>query len=139
MTTLRSEPQAKSLRFDANTMWVELVDGRRLGVPLAYFPRLLNATVAQRKRYCMTAGGSKAGDRAHFLRHSVWRSGSWVGNPPWPFAGILLPMHCCLIGAGCGSGSSALSPTRLSRCCGGSCIAAWAMALLALASIVIPG
>ena len=57
MTTLRSEPQAKSLRFDADTMWVELVDGRRLGVPLAYFPRLLNATTAQRKRYCMTAGG----------------------------------------------------------------------------------
>lgn len=57
MTTLRSEPQAMALKFDADTMWVELLDGRRLGVPLAYFPRLLNATLAQRKRYSMTAGG----------------------------------------------------------------------------------
>ena len=30
-------------------MWVELTDGRTLGVPLAWFPRLLNATPAQRE------------------------------------------------------------------------------------------
>jgi hypothetical protein len=29
-------------------MWVDLTDGRSLGVPLAWFPRLLNATPAQR-------------------------------------------------------------------------------------------
>ena len=31
-------------------MWVDLTDGRTLGVPLAWFPRLLNATPAQRVR-----------------------------------------------------------------------------------------
>jgi len=31
-------------------MWVELTDGRTLGVPLAWFPRLLHATPAQRDR-----------------------------------------------------------------------------------------
>ena len=39
---------ATSVRFDADSMWVELSDGRTLGVPLAWFPRLLSATAAQR-------------------------------------------------------------------------------------------
>jgi len=30
-------------------MWVELSDGRILGIPLAWFPRLLRATRAQRE------------------------------------------------------------------------------------------
>ncbi|MCG1042487.1 DUF2442 domain-containing protein [Mycetohabitans sp. B8] len=42
---------AKELRFDECTMWVELSDGRTLGVPLAWFPRLLNATPEQRATY----------------------------------------------------------------------------------------
>jgi hypothetical protein len=36
------------VRFDADSMWVELEDGRILGVPLAWFPRLLRATPAAR-------------------------------------------------------------------------------------------
>jgi len=39
---------ATAVRFDEYTMWVDLSDGRTLGVPLAWFPRLLNATPAQR-------------------------------------------------------------------------------------------
>jgi hypothetical protein len=39
---------ATSVRFDEHMMWVDLTDGRTLGVPLAWFPRLLNATPAQR-------------------------------------------------------------------------------------------
>lgn len=31
-------------------MWVDLSDGRTLGVPYAWFPRLLNATKGQRER-----------------------------------------------------------------------------------------
>jgi hypothetical protein len=30
-------------------MWVDLTDGRTIGVPLAWFPRLLHATPAQRE------------------------------------------------------------------------------------------
>lgn len=33
---------------DENNLWVELNDGRTLGVPLAWFPRLLAATPQQR-------------------------------------------------------------------------------------------
>jgi hypothetical protein len=39
---------ATSVRFDEHTMWVDLTDGRTLGVPLAWFPRLLRATAAER-------------------------------------------------------------------------------------------
>jgi len=39
---------AVSVRFDDASMWVDLTDGRTLGVPLAWFPRLLRATAAQR-------------------------------------------------------------------------------------------
>jgi Protein of unknown function (DUF2442) len=41
---------ATAVRFDEHTMWVELSDGRTLGVPLAWFPRLLRATAAERER-----------------------------------------------------------------------------------------
>jgi Protein of unknown function (DUF2442) len=41
---------ATSVRFDDYTMWVELADGRTLGVPLAWFPRLLRATAAEREQ-----------------------------------------------------------------------------------------
>ena len=39
-----------AVRFDEDTMWVDLTDGRTLGVPLAWFPRLLHATPAERER-----------------------------------------------------------------------------------------
>ena len=39
---------ATSVHFDDASLWVELTDGRTLGVPLAWFPRLLHATPAQR-------------------------------------------------------------------------------------------
>ncbi len=48
---------ATSVRFDDNTMWVDLTDGRTLGVPLAWFPRLLNATSAQRARVELSRTG----------------------------------------------------------------------------------
>ena len=48
---------AKTLRFDDSMMWVSLADGRQLGVPLAYFPRLLRATVQQRESFVISGGG----------------------------------------------------------------------------------
>jgi len=49
--------KAKSVRFDRDSMWVELSDGRSLGVPLAWFPRLLHASAAQRKEMRISARG----------------------------------------------------------------------------------
>ena len=48
---------AKSLRFDDQSMWVEPDDGRVVGVPLAWFPRLLKATPAQRNDFEISARG----------------------------------------------------------------------------------
>jgi len=58
MSTLVSDARAKQVRFDSDTMWIDLEDGRQLGVPLAYFPRLLNATASQRENLVMTGGGT---------------------------------------------------------------------------------
>jgi hypothetical protein len=58
MSTLTTEPIAQRVSFDTNNMWVELADGRKLAVPLAYFPRLLHATVKQRKAYTISGGGT---------------------------------------------------------------------------------
>jgi hypothetical protein len=48
---------AKSVHFDDNSMWVVLSDGRSLGVPLAWFPRLLNATEEQRQQFELSING----------------------------------------------------------------------------------
>jgi uncharacterized protein DUF2442 len=48
----RSNPvtiSATVVKFDNNSMWVELSDGRTIGVPYAWFPRLLTATPKQRE------------------------------------------------------------------------------------------
>jgi len=58
MSTLAVDPRATRVEFDADTMWLDLADGRRLGVPLAYFPRLLRATEAQRSTYVISGGGT---------------------------------------------------------------------------------
>jgi Protein of unknown function (DUF2442) len=41
---------ATAVRFDEHTMWIDLTDGRTLGVPLAWFPRLLHASPDMRAR-----------------------------------------------------------------------------------------
>jgi len=48
---------AKSLRFDDDNLWVDLSDGRVIAVPLAWFPRLLNATPAQREDFEISRNG----------------------------------------------------------------------------------
>ena len=39
---------AESVQFDDDAMWVTLADGRVIGVPLAWFPRLLHARPEER-------------------------------------------------------------------------------------------
>jgi hypothetical protein len=48
---------AKAVRFEQDTMWVDLQDGRTVGVPLAWFPRLVAATAAQRADLRISASG----------------------------------------------------------------------------------
>jgi hypothetical protein len=48
---------ATQVRLDEDSMWVELSDGRTLGVPLAWFPRLLHATAEQRAQVRISPRG----------------------------------------------------------------------------------
>jgi hypothetical protein len=49
--------RANSVRFDEDSFWVELSDGRTLGVPLAWFPRLLRGSPAQRAQVSISTRG----------------------------------------------------------------------------------
>ncbi|MEH6691473.1 MAG: DUF2442 domain-containing protein [Pseudorhizobium pelagicum] len=48
---------ATEVKFDEETMWVTLDDGRTLGVPLAWFPRLLLADAVERNDFELSPGG----------------------------------------------------------------------------------
>jgi hypothetical protein len=54
---MNSSVRAISVRFDEDSFWVELSDGRTLGVPLAWFPRLLRASSAQREHVTVSTRG----------------------------------------------------------------------------------
>jgi len=47
----------ETVRFDEDAMWVGLSDGRVVGVPLAWFPRLLHATPDDRTAFTLSAFG----------------------------------------------------------------------------------
>ncbi|MCC7363499.1 MAG: DUF2442 domain-containing protein [Dehalococcoidia bacterium] len=47
----------KDVRVDEFHLAVDLMDGRTIIVPLAWFPRLLHATPAQRARWEIAGGG----------------------------------------------------------------------------------
>ena len=54
---MNSSVRAKAVRFDQDSMWVELSDGRTLGVPLAWFPRLLHGSAEQREQVSISSRG----------------------------------------------------------------------------------
>ena len=57
MNTSVNKARAAAVSFDEDNLWVDLVDGRRLSVPLSFFPRLLHATEAQRNNVIISGGG----------------------------------------------------------------------------------
>lgn len=49
--------RVKDVRLDDQRLTVDLVDGRTISVPLAWYPRLLNATPGQRANWRIAGGG----------------------------------------------------------------------------------
>jgi len=47
----------KDVRFDEDTLWVSLSDGRTIAAPLAWFPRLMEATPVQLAQVELSKGG----------------------------------------------------------------------------------
>ena len=52
-----ADERVLSVKFTKDTMSVSLRDGRTIAVPLAWYPRLLKATVAQRKNWRIAGAG----------------------------------------------------------------------------------
>lgn len=50
-------PVAKSVRLTEDTLQVDLSDGRTISVPLAWYPRLVHATLDERKDWRLIANG----------------------------------------------------------------------------------
>jgi hypothetical protein len=54
---MNSSVSATRVRYDEDNLWVDLSDGRVIGVPLAWFPRLLNASTADRASVRISSRG----------------------------------------------------------------------------------
>ena len=50
-------PKAESVTISEETLTVDLSDGRTISVPLAWFPRLLHASPAERKNWRLIGKG----------------------------------------------------------------------------------
>lgn len=54
---VRSDERVKDVSFTKETISVDLMDGQTITVPLAWYPRLLNATPDQRSNWEVCGGG----------------------------------------------------------------------------------
>ena len=54
---LTADERVKDVRFSEDALSVNLFDGRTITVPLAWYPRLLNATEKQRSNWHICGGG----------------------------------------------------------------------------------
>ena len=52
-----ADERVKSIRSNNDTLSVDLMDGRTITVPLAWYPKLLNATQQQRDHWEPSGGG----------------------------------------------------------------------------------
>lgn len=59
MSTSEIKPgeRVKDVHLDDDTLTVDLLDGRSISVPLAWYPRLLHATAEQRANWQIAGGG----------------------------------------------------------------------------------
>ena len=57
ITATRADERVRSVSFSDDTFTVELMDGRSITTPLAWFPRLLHATPEQRGNWIVAGAG----------------------------------------------------------------------------------
>lgn len=53
-----AEARAKSVEVTEDAFSVDLMDGRTIIIPLAWFPRLLHGTIEERGRFEISGGGA---------------------------------------------------------------------------------
>ncbi len=49
--------RAQKVWFDTDNIWLLLLDGRQLSLPLVFFPTLLNADTEELNKYELSGGG----------------------------------------------------------------------------------
>ena len=54
---ISADERVKDVRVDEDSLTVDLMEGRAISVPLVWYPRLMNATPAQRARWQVSGGG----------------------------------------------------------------------------------
>jgi len=54
---LTADERVKNVRFSEDDLSVDMFDGRTITVPLAWYPRLLNASEKQRSNWQTCGGG----------------------------------------------------------------------------------
>jgi hypothetical protein len=54
---VKTDPRAREVQVTDDELIVVLEDGRKVSVPLAWFPRLLGATGEQRRKWELLGGG----------------------------------------------------------------------------------
>jgi hypothetical protein len=54
---IRADERVKNVHFTEEAITVDLIDGRTISVPLAWYPKLLNATPQQRQNWEVCGGG----------------------------------------------------------------------------------
>ena len=54
---VNADERVAGVSFDAERLIVDLMDGRTIAVPLAWYPRLLAATAKQRAEWEVAGGG----------------------------------------------------------------------------------
>ena len=54
---LTADERVSDVTFDSDALCVALMDGRKMSVPLAWYPKLLHASEGQRKNWRVAGGG----------------------------------------------------------------------------------
>ena len=79
LTIVEREAIASKIDITEDELVVSLVDGRRISVPLAWYPRLSNGTERERKEYELIGRGT--GIHWPLLDEDLSISGILKGNP----------------------------------------------------------
>lgn len=85
---MNSPAQPTRVRFEDDSMWVDLSDGWIIGVPLEWFPWLLYSTAEQREQVRL----SRHGLHWEALNEEISIEGLLIGQEePFPQTTTLLP------------------------------------------------
>jgi hypothetical protein len=79
MTTLTAEAKAQNVTVNADTLAVDLSDGRTISVPLAWYPRLLHGSPEERLNWRFI--GDREGIHWHDLDEDISVENLLAGKP----------------------------------------------------------